>query len=95
MFVIEVTYKQPMEKVDTYLAEHRAFLETGYQQDYFIASGPQNPRTGGIILSQLQDRKQLEGILHRDPFHIHNIAEYRIIEFNPVKFHKDFSKFIN
>ena len=93
MFVIEVTYKS-LEKIDFYLAAHRAFLELGYQNNYFIASGPQNPRTGGIILSQLQDRKKLEDILKDDPFQIHDIADYKIIEFTPVKYHSHFSAFI-
>ena len=49
-----------------------------FENNYFIASGPQNPRTGGIILSQLQDRKKLEDILKDDPFQIHDIADYKM-----------------
>lgn len=94
MFVIQLHYKVAIEKVDQYLIEHRNFLEEGYQKNYFIASGPKNPRTGGIILSQLKDRAQLEKILSEDPFAIHGIADYEIMEFTPVKFHSDFEKFI-
>lgn len=94
MFVIMLTYKAPLATIDNYLAEHRAFLEQGYQQDFFIASGPQNPRTGGIILSQLKSRDQLESILKNDPFQVQEIAEYKIIEFEPVKYHTNFSTFI-
>lgn len=94
MFVIQLHYKVAIEKVDQYLIEHRNFLEAGYQKNYFIASGPKNPRTGGIIISQLKDRAQLEKILSEDPFSIHGVADYEIMEFTPVKFHVDFSKFI-
>jgi len=94
MFVIQLHYKAAIEKVDQYLIEHRNFLEAGYQKNYFIASGPKNPRTGGIILSQLKDQAQLEKCLREDPFSMHDIADYEIIEFTPVKFHADFERFI-
>lgn len=94
MFIIDITYKKPIDIVEKYLAEHRNFLEEGYQKDYFVASGPKNPRNGGIIVSQLKDRSQLETILKQDPFIVHDIAEYQFIEFEPVKFHKDFVSFL-
>lgn len=93
MFIIMIKYKS-MEKINAHLVAHRSFLETGYQQNYFIASGPQNPRTGGVILSQLKDKEQLEGFLADDPFITNDAAEYHIIEFNPVKFHPDFAGFL-
>lgn len=94
MFLILLTYKKPIEFVDQYLVEHRSFLEKGYEQNYFVASGPRNPRTGGVILSQLKDKDQLLKIIQQDPFFIHEIAEFEIIEFNPVKYHKDFAGFV-
>lgn len=94
MFVIKLTYKKPIHEVDRYLAEHRAFLARGYERDFFIASGPTNPRTGGIILSQLTNREQLISILQNDPFIVHDIADYELIEFEPVKYHPNFISFI-
>ncbi len=94
MFVIDIIYKKPIEAVEQCLAAHRSFLEEGYQKDYFVASGPKNPRDGGIIISQLKDRAQLETIIKQDPFYLQGIAEYHFIEFEPVKFHKQFAAFI-
>lgn len=94
MFIILLNYKKPLEIVDQYLAEHRSFLEVGYKNNYFVVSGPRNPRTGGIIISQLKDKNQLEKIISQDPFHIHGIADFELIEFSPVKNHPDFSSFI-
>lgn len=94
MFVIRITYKKPIEEIDKYLAEHRAFLDCGYKNNHYIASGPQNPRTGGIILSQLTDRAQLEALIKQDPFSQHDLADFEIIEFTPVKHHANFSAFI-
>ncbi len=93
MFVVTLTYLKPIEVVDKYVAEHRLFLDEGYKEDFFVASGPQNPRTGGVIISQLKNRNQLETILKKDPFNIHGVADYTIIEFEPVKYHPAFSSF--
>jgi uncharacterized protein YciI len=94
MFVIVVTYLKSIEVVDAYLAAHRDYLEIGYQKNYLFASGPQHPRTGGVVLSQLTDRAVLEAFLAGDPFSINGIAEYQVIEFTPVKYHAEFAGFV-
>lgn len=94
MFVILLSYQQPLEIVDQYLKAHRDFLEAGYQQNFFVVSGPRNPRTGGVIISQLSDRSQLEKILSQDPFCLQGIARYEIIEFDPVKYHSAFASLV-
>jgi uncharacterized protein YciI len=87
MFVILLSYVKPLEEVDRYLALHRAFLADGYQKNFFLASGPQNPRDGGVILSPLKNKQDLIDIMADDPFHLHGIAEYQIIEFDAVLYH--------
>ena len=71
------------------------YIQVIYQmkKNVFIVSGPREPRTGGIILSQLTDRAQLEKILAQDPFALHDLADYELIEFDPVKCHPDFKCF--
>ena len=94
MFIVLLTYLKPMDIVDNYLIEHRAYLDEGYKNNFLIASGPKNPRNGGVLLSQLTDKTQLENFLKRDPFHVHAIASYEIIEFTPVKYHEGFAGFV-
>jgi uncharacterized protein YciI len=95
MFIVDIIFKKPLEHTDQYLAEHRMFLDNGYKENYFVASGPKNSGTGGIIISQLKSREQLEDILKRDPFCVHDVADFKIIEFNPVKYHSNFAIFID
>lgn len=95
MFIIELTYIKSLDEIDKHLAEHRLFLDKGYTKNYFVVSGPKHPRRGGIIISQLKDRVQLENIIKKDPFYIHGVADYKIIEFNPTKYHSDFSLFVD
>jgi hypothetical protein len=39
--------------------------------------------------------KQLEAILKNDPFAVHGVAEFEVIEFSPVKYHPDFAVFVS
>ena len=94
MFIVMLNYKKPLEVVEEYLVAHRAYLEEGYKKNFFVASGPKNPRTGGIIISQLKDKHQLDKIVQQDPFYLQGIADYELIEFTPVKYHPNFSEFI-
>jgi uncharacterized protein YciI len=94
MFVVILTYKKPLTDIDQHLAEHRAYLDNGYKKNFFVTSGPKNPRDGGIIISHLKDRGQLEDILKQDPFSLHDLADYEIIEFDPIKYHTNFLPFI-
>ena len=93
MFLIMLNYKKPIEIVEQFVTAHRAYLDEGYQKNCFITSGPRNPRSGGIILSQMKDRDALDKILKADPFYVNGIADFEVIEFVPNKFHKDFLSF--
>jgi uncharacterized protein YciI len=85
MFLVIMTYLKPLEIVEHWLASHRNHLEDYYQKGYLLASGPQNPRTGGILVVALGEPHQVEAMMQQDPFVQHEIASYQIIEFNPVK----------
>lgn len=86
MIIIELTYKKPLEQVDKYLAEHRNYLTSLYQQNKLLASGPKNPRNGGIMIA-LTNIDAAEEMVNNDPFYVNDIADYSYIEFDPVKYH--------
>lgn len=85
MYIINLTYNVPLETVDQYLEAHIDYLNQQYEAGFFVASGRKVPRTGGIILSKLTNSNQLLEILHKDPFYIHQVAHYELIEFLPTK----------
>ena len=62
---------------------HVDYLKNQYKKGSFIASGRKIPRTGGTILSKLENIKKLKKVLDQDPFKINNLAEYKIEEFIP------------
>lgn len=94
MFIVELTYKAPISEVDKYLKTHREFLDDCYQQGVFLASGPQTPRTGGILIALTKDREYLESVLKNDPFYLAEIADYRLIEFTPIKHREEIKQLI-
>ena len=85
MFIVNLTYKTRLEVVDQFLDKHVEFLNEQYELGHFIASGRKIPRTGGIILSNIESRLELEKIINKDPFKKNELADYELIEFVPSK----------
>ena len=81
MFVIELTYKAPLEKIDASMAAHVRFLKKHYADGTFLVSGRKIPRDGGIILATASSREALEAIIRDDPFYTRGLADFRIIQF--------------
>ena len=94
MFAVHSVYLKPLEEVDRHLDAHRAFLKTLYEKGITICSGPQVPRTGGFILMNAADREEVLSIMQNDPYVIHGVAEYSIIEFEVRSFAENFRNFI-
>ncbi len=93
MLIIELTYKKSISEVNKLLEKHRIFLDKCYSKKLFIASGPKEPRDGGIILSKA-DQTTINKILQEDPFYQNEIADYRIIQFEPNQYSDDFEKIL-
>lgn len=88
MFIVNLTYKVPVSEVEKYQQAHREYLDYYYKLGLILASGPLNPRTGGVILAMTQDREYLESILQKDPYYLAEVTDYSLTEFVPVK-HRD------
>lgn len=90
LFIVILSYKVPLEKIDAFRSVHLDFLSNFYAKDLFIASGPQAPRKGGVIIAKCDSKDDLQKILKQDPFAINDLATYEIIEFCPTKWSKKF-----
>ncbi|MDE7024296.1 MAG: YciI family protein [Paramuribaculum sp.] len=86
MFIAILTYKKPLGEVDKYLQAHREYLAKHYAAGDFIASGPQTPRVGGVIMIKANCRESVKAIIAEDPFRINGIADYQVVEFTPTMF---------
>lgn len=87
-------YVKPPAVIDAILAEHTKFLDEFYKKPKFICSGPQDPRVGGIIVTNVESVDEARKIMKGDPFHINGAAEYQIIKFLPLKCDERFSCFM-
>ncbi len=94
MFIAILTYIKPLEEVDRFLQAHRDYLARHYAAGDFIASGPQTPRVGGVIMIKAENRAAVDAIIAQDPFNINGIADYHIVEFTPTMFCDDILKTI-
>lgn len=90
-FIVEIIYKAPIDKINEVRDRHRAFLEIGYSKGIILMSGPQVPRTGGIIVARADSMEDLSEFLSDDPYRKEGVADYEFIEFTPVH-HQDFMK---
>ncbi len=90
MFIVDIDYIRPLEEVDTCLQDHITWLKQQYKAGYFIASGRKTPRTGGVILSDMNKREDLEMVMAGDPFSKKGISKYTITEFIPSMHRNDF-----
>lgn len=85
MYVLILHYKKPLADIDANLEAHRAYLGSFYEKDKLLASGPQIPRNGGIVLGEFENEAELKSFVENDPFVKAGVAEYQAIQFDPVK----------
>jgi uncharacterized protein YciI len=81
-----IRYRTPLEQVIVYQDSHRAYLRELKAKGVLIASGPCNPRFGGILLLRVgdDDFKALDAIRDGDPFVQNRVAQYELLGWNPV-----------
>src|SRR5262245_49988043 len=95
MFVIELTYKASLAKIDAHMRSHVAFLNKYYASGNFVVSGRKIPRDGGIILAVGDSRQQIEAIAAEDPFCTKGLADFRVVEFRVSQRADDIEKRID
>jgi uncharacterized protein YciI len=94
MFIINLNYIVPLEKLDAHMTDHVKFLQKYYKLNVFVASGRKVPRTGGIILALAKSKDEVEAIMNEDPFCVHKLAEFTVTEFLTSQTHPEFKKML-
>lgn len=94
-FIVEITYSVPSEQLGEVVSEHREFLQIGYDRKWLFCSGPQVPRTGGIIVARAPTLQDIEQFFTQDPYQTKGLATYRFIEFEPVKYQPLFGDWLS
>jgi len=82
LHVFVVRHMVPEETVDSYAAEHIAYLEHYHAQGVFLASGRFLVQAeGGVILAHGVSRAEAEQISAEDPFVRRNLSRHEISSF--------------
>jgi len=90
VFVVEITYRVPWQEMEAEIVEHRKLLDKGITDGWILAAGPREPRVGGVALVRAESEAALVEIFARGPYMQKGLADYRFIEFNPLKMQPEF-----
>lgn len=81
MFVVLLQYTAPESDIDAQLVDHYEWVTRHYDDGDFIAAGHRHPRSGAVIIARAMPRGRLDAILATDPFALHKLVKYEVIEF--------------
>jgi len=85
-FIVEMTYLAPIETIREGYAAHRAWLQTGYDDNLFLCSGPKaEPPIGGFLVARAAPKAELEAMFAEEPFNKAGLGSLTFTEFQPVK----------
>jgi uncharacterized protein YciI len=77
-----IRYRRPLEEVIEVTEQHRAYLMDLKDEGVLVASGPMDPRNGGVLLLKVPD-DDVAGTLDRvrdgDPYVTFGLAQYEMI----------------
>jgi uncharacterized protein YciI len=77
-----IRYRRPLEEVLEVTEQHRAYLKTLKDEGILIASGPMDPRNGGLLLLTVPDDDvipTLDRVREGDPYVTFGLAQYELI----------------
>jgi uncharacterized protein YciI len=85
MFVLDLTYTAPEERIDALLEDHVAWLNKLYSEGVALASGRKNPRDGGVIIAVGGSLEEMQALTATDPFVAAGVCTYTVTEFLATK----------
>jgi uncharacterized protein YciI len=77
-----IRYRRPLEEVVAVTEQHRAYLRDLKDEGILVASGPMDPRAGGIVLLKVPDDDvigTLDRVRDGDPYVTFGLAQYEMI----------------
>lgn len=85
MFVCVTSYRTELPRDSPVLREHWSYLDGRLAAGELVCSGPQNPRTGGLLVLRIPDRDAAEAFVQADPLVRDGLVTYELIEFTPTR----------
>lgn len=79
-----VRYDAPEEELAKHNAEHRAYMRGFFEQGKLVVAGPFVPRSGGLLIFNVEDRAELDAMLEDEPFHKRGYYTLEVHEWGPT-----------
>lgn len=95
MLIAISNYTKSLEEVDSHRIAHIDYIKNLISTHKLLAAGRQTPPTGAVIIANNISLDEFKYILAEDPYCKEGVAEYKIIEFNPVLCDESFKAFIS
>ncbi|MGW1676559.1 YciI family protein [Saccharopolyspora sp. NPDC002376] len=93
MFVVLLQYTAAESEIDAQLVDHYEWVTQHYDAGDFIAAGHRHPRSGAVIIARAMSRGRLDAILATDPFALHKLVRYEVIEFQALRTIPELAKY--
>ena len=68
-YAVYIDYGPDASKIDEYRPAHREYLRTLIDAKKLVICGPITDNTGGLIVYNVDDESEVEGIIKADPFY--------------------------
>lgn len=80
-FMIEGMILDADKMTDDIMKEHMAYTQKAMDEGTTLLSGLKTDMSGGVFIMKSDSKEKIEKYLSQEPFKIHGIQEYRILEF--------------
>lgn len=94
-FAVLIKYIESVDKIISVQDIHRKILRDGVEKQIILLSGPQEPRTGGLVIMRSESIESAKDFFKEDPYLKNHFAEYNFYEFKPGKHQPFLSNWIN
>lgn len=81
-FMIEGMILDADKMTDDIMKEHMAYTQKAMDEGTTLLSGLKTDMSGGVFIMKSDSKEKIEKYLSQEPFKIHGIQEYRILEFH-------------
>ncbi|WP_040438740.1 YciI family protein [Roseibium aggregatum] len=84
MFVVTLTFADKT-RAGELMEAHKAWIQRGFEEGYFLMVGSLQPNRGGGILAHGTSLAKLESFVAEDPFVAEGVVTPEILEITPAR----------
>lgn len=80
MFIVLLKFSTNKSRASEWMTEHKAWLQRGFDEGVFMASGSLQGQQGGCVMARGLDMASLKIRLSEDPFVAHDVVIAEIVD---------------